>query len=195
MPNTFSDNLLNNIGNFTGTKPYIRIGGNTQDLALYNASLPTAVDSNKAAKSVIYLGPSFFESYGTWPNTKFSHGFNLGQIINASRWQTLLDTVPLACAALKGKLIAWEYGNEPDLYLNNSPRKPVWDNAVYASQWQNGTAQIQQSLVQACPAMASGSAYGYIGLSFWGYHNDLDLTPVWNDLKASGDIKVVSFHK
>lgn len=32
-PNTFSNNLLNNIGNYTGTKPYIRVGGNTQDYA------------------------------------------------------------------------------------------------------------------------------------------------------------------
>lgn len=29
-PNTFSNNLLNGIGNFSGTKPYIRVGGNTQ---------------------------------------------------------------------------------------------------------------------------------------------------------------------
>ena len=30
QPNTFSNNLLNNLGNLTGTKPYIRVGGNTQ---------------------------------------------------------------------------------------------------------------------------------------------------------------------
>jgi len=41
-PNHFSKNLLNNIGGPTGTKPYIRVGGNTQDYALYNASLQTA---------------------------------------------------------------------------------------------------------------------------------------------------------
>lgn len=29
-PNDFSNNLLNNIGNLTGTKPFIRVGGNTQ---------------------------------------------------------------------------------------------------------------------------------------------------------------------
>lgn len=29
-PNVFSNNLLNNLGNLTGTKPYIRVGGNTQ---------------------------------------------------------------------------------------------------------------------------------------------------------------------
>ena len=150
--------------------------------------------SNKASRSIIYIGPSFFESYGTWPNTKFSHGFGLGQVVNASGWQTLLDTVPLACEALKGKLVAWEYGNEPDLYLGNSLRS-VWDNAIYVSQWQNGTAQIQRSLAQACPAMATGGAYGYIGLSFWGDHNDLDPTTVWNGLKSNGDIKLVSFHK
>lgn len=32
-PNSFSNNLLNNLGNLTGTKPYIRVGGNTQDYA------------------------------------------------------------------------------------------------------------------------------------------------------------------
>lgn len=29
-PNTFSDNLLNNLRDFQGTKPYFRVGGNTQ---------------------------------------------------------------------------------------------------------------------------------------------------------------------
>jgi hypothetical protein len=29
-PNTFSGNLLSNLGEFQGTKPHIRVGGNTQ---------------------------------------------------------------------------------------------------------------------------------------------------------------------
>lgn len=29
-PNTFSNNLLNNLRDLQGTKPYIRVGGNTQ---------------------------------------------------------------------------------------------------------------------------------------------------------------------
>src|ERR1700761_2768510 len=37
-PNTFSNNLLNNLGNLTGTKPYIRVGGNTQDYAYIMSS-------------------------------------------------------------------------------------------------------------------------------------------------------------
>lgn len=31
VPNTFSNNLLNNLGALQGTKPHIRVGGNTQD--------------------------------------------------------------------------------------------------------------------------------------------------------------------
>lgn len=33
VPNTFSNNLLNNLGNLAGSKPIIRVGGNTQDYA------------------------------------------------------------------------------------------------------------------------------------------------------------------
>ena len=32
-PNVFSNNLLNNLRDLSGTKPYIRVGGNTQDYA------------------------------------------------------------------------------------------------------------------------------------------------------------------
>jgi len=71
LPNAFSNNLLNNLGNFTGTKPHIRVGGNTQDYALYNASLETAINGTfNLAKSAdypttIFIGPSYFESYST----------------------------------------------------------------------------------------------------------------------------------
>ena len=68
----------------SGTRPYIRVGGNTQDYALYNSSLKEAINGTyNLARSAdypttIFIGPSYFESYHTWPNTKFSHGFNLG---------------------------------------------------------------------------------------------------------------------
>src|SRR5664279_1690707 len=118
MPNTFSNNLLNNLGNFTGTKPYIRVGGNTQDYALYNPSLATAINGTiNPARSAdypttIFIGPSYFQSYNTWPDVKFIHGFNLGLGgKNSAGWETLIDTIPLACKALsKGKLLWWEYG-------------------------------------------------------------------------------------
>lgn len=206
-PNTFSDNLLNNIGNLTGTKPYIRVGGNTQDYALYNASLAYALNGtyNYSRSSdfptTIYIGPSFFESYAQWPNVKFSHGFNLGLGGNNSEgWQTLLDTVPLACKALgKDKLYLWEYGNEPDLYSTSSQgavRPPSWNETIYAWQWLNGTRQIRASLEESCPDLLSNSSYGYLAPSYAGVGNKLKAPKAWEaGLDDDGDIKLYSTHK
>ena len=35
VPNTFSNNLLNNLGALQGTKPHLRVGGNTQDFGTH----------------------------------------------------------------------------------------------------------------------------------------------------------------
>lgn len=60
-----------------GAKPYIRVGGNTQDYALYDASqslsLVGKVDPNRSPDypTTIHIGPAYFESYDTWPDVKF----------------------------------------------------------------------------------------------------------------------------
>ncbi|TAQ87643.1 hypothetical protein B7494_g4032 [Chlorociboria aeruginascens] len=206
FPNTFSDNLLNNLGALQGTKPYIRVGGNTQDYALYNASLSFAINGTiNPARSTdypttVFIGPSFFESYSTWPNTKYSHGFNLGLGGNNSiGWETLLDTVPLACKALEGgKLLWWEYGNEPDLYSTSSQgpvRPPTWDELTYISQWLNGTRAVKNQLAETCPDMTSDTEYGYLAPSFAGTNNHLKPITTWNNgLDVDNDIKLISSH-
>ncbi|ESZ94839.1 glycoside hydrolase family 79 protein [Sclerotinia borealis F-4128] len=202
-PNTFSNNLLNNLGHFQGSKPHIRVGGNTQDYALYNASLPYAVNGTfNAAKAAdypttVYIGPSYFESYSTWPDVKFSHGFNMGLGGSSSAgWQTLLDTVPLACKALEGgKLLMWEYGNEPDLFSTSAQgpvRPPSWNESTYVSQWLNGSRQIKEGVAAACPDLAS---YGFMAPSFAGVENHLNPVTTWNDgLDVDKDIELISSH-
>ena len=68
----------------------------------------------------ITIGPSFFDSYNTWPSIQFTHGFDLAR--NGSAALTaLLESVEPACKALEGnKLFAWELGNEPDLFKTSS---------------------------------------------------------------------------
>jgi hypothetical protein len=206
-PNKFSNNLLNNLGNLTGTKPYIRVGGNTQDYALYNASLEIALNGTYNLKrsadypTTIFIGPSYFESYSTWPDTKFVHGFNLGLGGNNSAgWQTLIDTVPLACKALgAGKLLMWEYGNEPDLYSTSAQgavRPSGWHESQYVAQWLNGTQTIKSQLLKYCPDMASNDTYGYLAPSFAGTNNHLKPLLTWQSgLAQDQDIKLISSHK
>lgn len=208
-PNNFSNNLLSNIGALIGTKPYIRVGGNTQDYALYNASLPYALNGTVDPKrspdypTTIYIGPSYFESYSTWPSVKFSHGFNLGLGGNNSHpqgWQTLLDTVPLACKALGGgKLYAWEYGNEPDLFSTSSqgPVRPgTWNEKEYVQQWLNGTRKIRELLQVHCPGMAGTGQDEFLGLSFAGTSNHLRANTTFAEgIDVDKDIKLFSTHK
>lgn len=203
-PNTYSLTLLQNLGALQGSNPYIRVGGNTQDYALYNASLPVATNGTiNPAKSadyptILYIGPSFFESYATWPDVKFSHGFNLGLGGNNSvGWETLLETVPLACAALGGgKLFAWEYGNEPDLFSTSAqgPVRPAnWNESTYVSQWLNGTRAIKAAVAESCPDLVSVE---FMAPSFAGTGNHLLPIPTWADgLDADGDIVLDSSHK
>lgn len=58
-PNAFSSNLLSGIGNLTGTKPYIRVGGNTQfALIRWHSSLAWTDCSTEIMQSSMPLSMS-----------------------------------------------------------------------------------------------------------------------------------------
>ncbi|KAI2783739.1 glycoside hydrolase family 79 protein [Daldinia loculata] len=200
-PNDFSNNLLDNLGAFSGIKPYIRVGGNTQDFAIYNSELTIALNGTyNLSRSADYpttieIGPSYFESYSTWPNVKFSHGFNLGGNHDDRQWDTLLQTVPLACKALgKDKLYLWEYGNEPDLFAS-AVRASDYNESNYVSEWLNGTRAIRSVLETSCPDLLNNATYGYLAPSFAGTTNHLNAPRTWADgINADGDIKLFSSH-
>ncbi|KAK5790255.1 hypothetical protein VI817_007542 [Penicillium citrinum] len=201
QPNDFSNRLLDNLADLQGIKPYIRVGGNTQDLALYDANLKTSINGTVVPSlstdypSIIYIGDSYFESYKTWPRTKFSHGFNLGKN-GTTGMKTLLATVPLACKALKdGKLAYWELGNEPDLFVDYPVRPADWNEKSYVDEWLSKTKVIKRQLRKSCPELATENDYKYIAPSFAGLTNSLDPFKVWQvGLNDDHDIGLNSMH-
>ena len=204
-PNTFSLNLLNNLGHIQGTNPIIRVGGNTQDYPIYNASLPVATvgifnyNKSRDYPTTITIGPSFFDSYSTWHNTTFIHGFNLAKNGTVGL-NSLLATVPLACKALSGgKLAYWELGNEPDLYKTSGQgvvRPASWNEQAYVDEWLGKTRSIKAVMAQSCPDLVSNSAYKYVAPSFAGTSNSLDPIITWrNGLDTDKDIAMISSHK
>ncbi|KAH9825387.1 Glycoside hydrolase [Teratosphaeria destructans] len=203
-PNTFSNNLLNSIGHFAGTKPYIRVGGNTQDYAIFNSSIDVASVGivNPALSSdyptTLTIGPKYFESYKTLSGTKFIHGFNLGKNSTSAR-HALLESVPFACKALEGgNLLHWELGNEPDLFKTSAQghvRPPNWTEANYVDEWVNLTRAIETAMRNQCPKLASNSSYKYYAPSFAGTSNSLDPLRTWeNGLDIDKNIAVISSH-
>ncbi|KAI0410183.1 glycoside hydrolase family 79 protein [Xylaria palmicola] len=175
-PNKFSNNLLNNLGYLTGTKPYIRVGGSTQDFAIYNPELTYALNGTinvtRSADfpTTIEIGPSYFESYLTFPNVKFTHGFNMGGNHDSRQWDTLLQTVPIVCKTLgKERLNWWEYGNEPDLFprSRHGPVRPSnYTEADYVEEWLTATRAIKDKLAEACPELLSDESFGFFAPSF-----------------------------
>lgn len=204
VPNTFSYNLLSNLGNLMGSEPYVRVGGNTQDYALYNASLKEAINGtydpakSKDYPTTIYIGDAFFESYNTWPGVKFSHGFNLAKgAVSAEGWETLVRTTPLACRALSNNnLDVWEYGNEPNNFPTSSqgPTRPkTWSAKDFTNEWLNGTREIKKQIRQHCPKLTDS---GFMAPSYDDRVSNLNATKVWGyGLDTSGSVKWYSVHK
>ncbi|KAI0456376.1 glycoside hydrolase family 79 protein [Xylaria acuta] len=204
-PNKFSNNLLNNLGYLTGTKPYIRVGGNTQDYAIYNPNLTIALNGTVNATrspdypTTIEIGPLYFESYSTWPNVKFIHGFNMGGNHDDRQWATLIQTAEIACKTLgKDKLYWWEYGNEPDLFATSAqgPVRPSsYNESDYVTEWLAATRAIKGVLSEACPDLLGNDTYGYLAPSFAGIGNHLKAPRAWADgLNTDGTVRYFSAH-
>ncbi|EXJ80877.1 hypothetical protein A1O3_07164 [Capronia epimyces CBS 606.96] len=203
-PNNFSYHLLSNLGRLQGSHPIIRVGGNTQDYATFNASQEVAlVGSYDFARSrdyptTISIGPAYFESYSTWPNMTYIHGFNLGT--NGSLGHdTLVGTVPLACEALSdGRLAYWQLGNEPDLYKTSAQgpvRPPSWNETDYVQEWLNKTRTVRQLVQEHCPDVISQGQFQFYAPSFAGTANNLDLVTTWvAGLDADVDIAFIDSH-
>ena len=146
--------------------------------------------------SIITIGPSYFESYQTWPGARFIHGFNLGKN-GSDAIASRLATVPYVCKALEGgRLLHWQLGNEPDLFKTSSVRPSNWTEQDYINEWLNGTRGIREVMQQTCPDLASDDNYTYYAPSFAGTNNSLDPIVTWQDgLDADNDIAFIDSHK
>lgn len=147
---------------------------------------------------VLTIGPEFYESFQTWPNTKYTYGFNLAKNGTANR-DSLLSSVPYACKALEnGKLLHWELGNEPDLYKTSSQgivRPATWNEQDYVDEWLNGTRAIRSTMAKTCPGLTTNAKYNYYAPSFAGTDNSLNPIVTWEDgLDTDKDIAVITSH-
>jgi hypothetical protein len=143
-PNQFTVQLLQNLADYSGAPPHIRLGGNTQDYMVYNASQERyAWTSNKESKAQgavaadsMIIGPNYFAALDRFPqDTPVTFGLNMAYMDDD--WEDHIAA--LAQGAIDGmknvKLYSFEVGNEPDLWLQNSFRAAPWDGKTYTDQF------------------------------------------------------------
>ena len=155
--NTFSVKLLQNLADYSGAPPHIRLGGNTQDYMLYDAdytdygwkSNPSSTAQGNIAADSMIIGPAYFKALNRFPkDTPVTYGLNLAYM--ESDWEDRI--VATAQAAVDGmtnvKLYSFEIGNEPDLWLQNTFRTAPWNGQVYTTQFLDRAEAVYSKVLQ-----------------------------------------------
>lgn len=150
-PNELTLTLLENLGNYTGKPPHIRIGGNTQDYMIYSesqdkwyvATNKDAVGEGNIAFDSMLLGPHFFEAANRLPaGTPVTWGLNLAYDLDDYVDQIVLMASQVLSRCTSLDIVAFEIGNEPDLYGSNGFRDASWTSTLYSQQWLDRASAI-----------------------------------------------------
>jgi len=207
-PNTFSRTLLNNIAQAQGARPVIRVGGESQDRALLAGYIDTPFNESFVPASeddILPFGRPFFESYATFPGTRYIHGLNLARSNDGYR-RNLRGAIIMACQVLRGgAAMSWELGNEPDMYgsvtgIDAQGKRQVlrvgtWNDAMYVREWMEVERDLRKELSYSCPEMTSASQWRMVGPSFSGRSGGMDVWSAWEGgLKQEGVINEFSSH-
>lgn len=104
------------------------------------------------------MGPTFFESFTTFKDTKFIVVLNMEKSVTSDDWfDNMLDFVATACDSFSSSnFLAWGYGNEPNLYSYG------WDSANYTEHWLEAERAIKDVLADNCPSLASDDLFSFL---------------------------------
>ncbi|KAJ4379635.1 hypothetical protein N0V86_004817 [Didymella sp. IMI 355093] len=156
-PNQLSIKLLENLADYAGAPPHIRLGGNTQDYMIYEADYtdiawkknPSSTAQGNIAADSMIIGPGYFEALNRFPkDTPVTYGLNLAY--EEDDWEDRIAAA--AQGAVSGmtnvKLYSFEVGNEPDLWLQNTFRTAPWNGQVYTTQFLDRAEAVYSRVLQ-----------------------------------------------
>jgi hypothetical protein len=156
-PNTFSIRLLQNLADYSGAPPHIRLGGNTQDYMVYDATYkdfnwkknPKSSAQGAVASDSMIIGPNYLAALDRFPKgTWLTYGLNLAY--NGPDFQQrMVNHAQGVIDNLKNvQLYSFEIGNEPDLWLQNGFRTAPWDGKVYTKAFMDAADSVYQNVLK-----------------------------------------------
>ncbi|KAI0474603.1 hypothetical protein F4859DRAFT_481356 [Xylaria cf. heliscus] len=157
-PNLFSKQVVQNLYDISGAYPIFRVGGSTQNSAVYYPNQTEAIIApfsspadDQPSKSM--LGPAFMQSFRQLPTgTKYIYGLNFFNPENETLFNVgdgLAQCVLEANAAYKAlgdSLYAFEIGNEVDGWPGGQRRPANWTIQSYVTQWNQYATAISRNL-------------------------------------------------
>ncbi|CAD0087797.1 unnamed protein product [Aureobasidium vineae] len=180
-PNQLSINLLQHLTNYSGAPPHLRLGGNTGDHMVWDASHqgyslaknPNQEETNPTPADGTVFGPGYLEALERFPkgmpvtfqlNLAYDMGDRLEKINEA------------AAAVIDGlnntSLYSFEIGNEPDLYLESwqQMRNGTWDGTIYTQQWLERAESVCDNVLKPrgknCDFFEAAQTASTIGTTF-----------------------------
>lgn len=197
--NVLTKNLIENLANYTGTPPHLRIGGNTQDYFIWDenhddyswALNPNEVGQGAFASDHMIIGPRYFEVLNRFPsNTPITFGLNLAYQEDDYIEQITTMANQAVTRLTDVNLVSFEIGNEPDLYLENGFRTGPWSGQVYTQQWLDRASAVWEQVLRPnnLPSkfFEPGTTASTIGTSFQIENlDDFGITAIANDSTES----------
>lgn len=192
--NELTFNLIDNLHNYTGAPPHIRLGGNTQDYMVFDQNQnqwtwinnPNSVGQGALASDHMLIGPRFFQAANRFPQgTPTTWGLNLAyqEADYIERLVTMAEQVLNHTSNLH--IVGFEVGNEPDLYAQNGFRTGPWGGDVYVKQWLDRASQLWQRVLRPNGIQSNffepGTTASTIGTSF----QIKDMVTLGIDVKAN----------
>ncbi|EGR51301.1 uncharacterized protein TRIREDRAFT_72568 [Trichoderma reesei QM6a] len=153
-PNLFSRDILDLLYRKTGKHPYIRVGGTSADRTYYNESQKESILVESGANgipSAVHVGPVYFEAFNNFPGSLWNFQANLA---NNATWglENTLKVCKKVMSTLKSSLVAFEIGNEVDLYPC-AVRPCGYDVHDYIQEWNTYADAISKHVLK-------GNRYG-----------------------------------
>ena len=120
------------------------------DRAIYNAtqaeSIRLSTEEDNGIPLEVYLGPSFFEGFENFPGTPWTFQVNLANN-RSNALENAIAEARMALDHIKSDLVAFEIGNEPDLYPGDV--RPVnYTSADYNMEWNRYADAISKEVLR-----------------------------------------------
>ncbi|KAJ5533180.1 hypothetical protein N7494_009732 [Penicillium frequentans] len=196
-PNIFSRDIIELLHHKTGAYPHIRVGGTSADRAIYNApQVESVILSSEYSNGIpleVYVGPTFFEGFESFPGVPWTFQVNLANNKSDALENALLEA-RVALSHIKENLVAFEVGNEPDLYPG-AVRPLNYSTADYVREWTGFADAISDEVLR-------GNPYGldhwriFQALTFVDKGDGFSTAKAFQDgIDKSGHVKTVSLHQ